>query len=54
MTNNINRTNYLPQADGSAFSSLDQVGQCLMDRARSEAFDRAFRSVVFGALGFKT
>ena len=30
----------------AAFSSLDQVGQCLMDRERSEAFDRAICAVV--------
>ncbi len=37
---------FTPTATDAAFSSLDQVGQCLMDRERSEAFDRAIRSVV--------
>ncbi|MBI1763966.1 MAG: 50S ribosomal protein L11 methyltransferase [Acidobacteria bacterium] len=33
-------------ADGWAFSSIDVVGMCLLDRERSEAFDRAIRGVV--------
>lgn len=44
MTNNF--TAITSGTTDSAFSSLDQVGQCLMDRERSAAFDRAIRSIV--------
>ncbi|MGH9800485.1 MAG: 50S ribosomal protein L11 methyltransferase [Blastocatellia bacterium] len=32
--------------NGWAFSSIDLVGMCLLDRERSEAFDLAIRSIV--------
>lgn len=46
MTTRDMNTNIRPTANGTAFSSIDLVGQCLLDRDRSEVFDRAIRNVV--------